>query len=322
MKAPLRIILLCLATSCSTVHTLAQTFPERPLRIIVPQPAGGGYDMIARIFAEQMAPSLGQPVVVENRPGAGTVVGSVVASKAPADGYTMLIGGTSNMAMNIGLYPKLQYDPINDFEAVGTVIGWPYLLVASKSTPHAGIQEFLADARANPGKYNYASAGRGSGQHIAAAALEKFAGIRLTHVPYSGAAPAYNDVISGRVEIFFDSIASALPQVQGGNVKLLAVSTAQRDPAFPDAPSLREAGVPFDFVSWVGLFVPTGTPPAALQRLRAEVVRVRALPSVAERLKKTGGAVQTHTPGETGQFVKDEAGRWTDLIRGAGITIE
>ncbi len=317
-----RFLLLTLMMCCSAVQAIAQTFPDRPLRIIVPQPAGGGYDMIARIFAEQMSPSLGQPVVVENRPGAGTVVGSVVAAKAPADGYTMLIGGTSNMAMNIGLYPKLQYDPINDFEAVGTVVGWPYLLVASKSMPHASVQEFLADARAHPGKYNYASAGRGTGQHIAVAALEKFAGIRLTHVPYSGAAPAYNDVISGRVEIFFDSIASALPQVQGVNVKLLAVSTAKRDPAFPDTPTLHEAGVPFDFVSWVGLFVPAGTPAPALQKLRAEVERVRALPSVAERLKKTGGAVQTHTASETGQFVKDEAARWTDLIKGAGITIE
>ena len=201
----MRISGILLAIAIAASPAFGQTFPEKPVRIVVPQPPGGGFDLAARVIADRLPRFLGQPVVVENKPGAGTLVGTEFAAKAPADGYTLLLGGTSNMAFNIGLYPKLSYDPVKDFTPVGLTVTWPYMLVARKDLPQGSLTELIDFARRNPEKLTYASGGRGTGQHIVVAVLAQLAGVKLTHVPYSGAQAAYQDVLGGRVDLFFDN---------------------------------------------------------------------------------------------------------------------
>ena len=320
MRVATIVALACLAFGMSSAG--AQTWPAKPIKIIVPQPPGGGYDLIGRVFAERLQPLLGQPVVVENRPGAGTLVGTEAAARAPADGHTLLIAGTSNIALNPGLYAKLPYDPIRDFSAIGLVLSWPYLLVARKDLPHASLRDLVEDARKNPGKITYASAGRGTGQHVASAVMARIANIDLTHVPYSGASPVYQDMMGGRIDIFFDSYATALPQARGGAIRALAVSTAKRDAAMPDTPTLIENGVNYDFDSWVGIFAPAGTPAPVLTRLREEFMKVRARPDVAEIFAKTGAAMRAETIEAAEAFFRVEVERWPRLIREAGVVAE
>ena len=301
----------------------AQNFPDRPVKIIVPQPPGGGFDTVARIVADRLQTLLGQPVIVENRPGAGTLVGTDLASKAAPDGHTLLLGGVSNMAFNVGLYPKLSYDPVRDFTPVSMVVSWPYMLIARKDLPQNSLKEVIDFARANPGKLNYASAGRGTGQHLASAVLAHLAKIDMVHVPYSGAQPVYQDLLGGRMDLFFDNSSTALPQVKGEKVKAFAVSTAKRYGPTPDLPSVKETGVAdMDMDSWFCLFAPRATPQPVLERLRAEMTKVRADPTVIEVFAKSGGAMSTLTPSEAEAFARAEAEYWGKLIRAAGVTAE
>ena len=311
------------AAFASAGPALAQTFPDRPVKIIVPQPPGGGFDTVARILADRLQPLLGQSVIVENKPGAGTLVGTDLASKAAPDGYTLLLGGVSNMAFNVGLYPKLSYDPVRDFTPVAMVVSWPYMLIARKDLPQNSFKELIDFARANPGKLNYASAGRGTGQHLASAVLGHLARLDMVHVPYSGAQPAYQDLLGGRIDLFFDNSSTALPQVKGEKVKAFAVSTAKRYGPTPDLPSVKETGVAdMDMDSWFGLFAPRATPLPVLERLRAEAAKVRSDPSVIEIFAKSGGAMSTMSPAEAEAFAKSEAEHWGKLIRDAGVTAE
>jgi tripartite-type tricarboxylate transporter receptor subunit TctC len=301
----------------------AQTFPDRPVKIIVPQPPGGGFDTVARIVADRLQPLLGQAVIVENKPGAGTLVGTDLASKAAPDGYTLLLGGVSNMAFNVGLYPKLSYDPVRDFTPVAMVVSWPYMLIARKDLPQNSFKELIDFVRANPGKLNYASAGRGTGQHLASAVLGHLARLDMVHVPYSGAQPAYQDLLGGRIDLFFDNSSTALPQVKGEKVKAFAVSTARRYGPTPELPSVKETGVAdMDMDSWFGLFAPRATPQPVLERLRAEMAKVRADSSVVEVFAKSGGAMSTMSPAEAEAFARAEAEHWGKLIRDAGVTAE
>ncbi len=301
----------------------AQNFPDRPVKIIVPQPPGGGFDTVARVVADRLQALLGQPVVVENRPGAGTLVGTDIAAKAAPDGYTLLLGGVSNMAFNVGLYPKLAYDPVRDFTPVGMVVSWPYMLIARKDLPQNSFKEVIDFARANPGKLTYASAGRGTGQHLASAVLSHLAKLDILHVPYSGAQPAYQDLLGGRIDLFFDNSSTALPQVKGEKVKAFAVSTAKRYAPTPDLPSVKETGVAdMDMDSWFGVFAPRATPQPVLERLRTEMAKVRADPGVIDIFSKSGGAMSTMTPQEAEAFARSEAENWGKLIREAGVTAE
>ena len=260
---------------------------------------------------------------MENRPGAGTLVGTDLASKAAPDGHTLLLGGVSNMAFNVGLYPRLAYDPVRDFTPVSMVVSWPYMLIARKDLPQNSLKEVIDFARANPGKLNYASAGRGTGQHLASAVLAHLAKIDMVHVPYSGAQPVYQDLLGGRMDLFFDNSSTALPQVKGEKVKAFAISTAKRYGPTPDLPSVKETGVAdMDMDSWFGLFAPRATPQPVLERLRAEMTKVRADPTVIEIFAKSGGAMSTMTPAEAEAFARAEAERWGKLIRDAGVTAE
>ncbi len=298
----------------------AQTYPDRTIKIIVPQPPGGGFDTVGRILAEKLGPLLGQTVLVENRVGAGTRVGTEAAAKSAADGYTLLLGALSNMALNAGLYTDLPYDPIKDFTPIGMAVTWSYTLVARKDLPQKDLKELIAFARENPEKVTYASAGKGSGQHLAMAATAQLAGVKLTHVAYRGAQAAYQDVLGGRVDLFFDISSTARSQVDGGTVRALAVSSKARQKMHPDVPSVIETGVaPLDMESWFGLFAPAATPGPVLERLRAEFAKVVGMPEVAELFDKTGGRVMKLSVAETDALVKSEVERWTKLITEAGL---
>ena len=309
-----------LAALAGPLAAFAQAdFPTKPLKIIVPQPPGGGFDFVARTLAEHMGKGFGQSVVVENRPGSGTLVGTDAAAKSAADGYTLLVGSVSNMVLNSGLYPALPYDPVRDFEPVGNAVAYSYTLMGRKDLAVSSLADLIAQAKARPKAFTYASAGNGSGQHVIAAALWHQAGVELLHVPYRGAQAAYQDLLGGRVDVFFALAPTARGQVNGGTVKGLATSGAPRNPMHPDLPTLRESGVELDLESWFGLFAPARTPPAVLARPRAELQRVAALPEVKEIFTKAGGRPLPLNADELRALLARDLARWTPLVRAAGL---
>lgn len=298
----------------------AQAYPSRPLRVIVPQPPGGGFDFVARALGDRLAKQIGQSVVVENRTGSGTLVGTEAAAKADADGYTLLMGSVSNIALNMGLYSNLSYDSLRDFEPVGMAVSYSYTLMARNDLPFTSLKDVVAYARANPGKLTYASAGNGSGQHVLAAALWHLAGVNVVHVPYRGAQAAYQDLLGGRVDLFFDLSSTARGQVDGGKVKALALSGAERNPMHPDVPTITETGVAqLDLESWFGYFVPSKTPAEVQARLRAELAQVIAQPELQETFRSRGGKPLSLNTEQTRALVRRDVERWTRLVRDIGI---
>ena len=301
----------------------AQTFPAKPLRVIVPQPPGGGFDLVARTLAEPFAAQLGQPVVVENRPGGGTVIGTDAVAKADADGYTILLGASANLAFTPGLYKDLPYNPKGDFVPLGLAAGFAYTLVTRAEAPQSSLKEVIDDARANPGKLTYASAGNGSGQHICAALVWHLAGVKVTHIPYKGAQAAYQDLIPGRVDLFFDASSTARGQIEGGRVKALAVSGPSRLSFHPNTPTVRETGMlDFEIESWAGYFVRSATPQPVLARLRAEFDKMLANPELSASLEKRGARALRMPGREAEPYVAREIDKWTRLIREAGLTAD
>ena len=301
----------------------AQDYPNRPIKMIVPQPPGGGFDLVGRVVAAKLGEFLGSPVVVENRTGAGTLIGTEAAAKAPTDGYTLLVGGFSNIVANIGLYKQLSYDPQADLVPVGMVMSIPYVLVSRKDLPMRNLQEIIEFARANPSKLTYASGGVGTGQHIVTAALADLAGVKMVHIPYRGAQAAYQDLLTGRIDLFFDNGGTATPYLDSGQVRGYAVSSKSRFKRAPDLPAVMETGVAnLDTESWFGLFTRTGTPRAALERLRAEMAKVVDSRDVSERFEKGGSSMMRMSAAEAEAFVKSEIAKWPAIIRKAGITAE
>jgi len=318
MRAPLLAAALTVVAIAS-MPAYAQSYPNRPIRVIVPQPPGGGFDLVARVIAEPLARVMGNPVVVDNRPGAGMLLGTEAAAKADADGYTILLGAKPNLAFNAGLYDRLPYDPRTDFVPVGIATFNPYTLVARNDLPFASLNEILAYAKANPGKLTYASAGNGTGQHITAAVTFHLAGVQVTHVPYKGAAPAYQDLLPGRVDLFFDNSATAQPQIEARRVKPIAVSGTERLAALPDVPTVRESGLDFDNETWIGYFVRAGTPAPVVARLRADFDKVLAMPEITAGLEKRGYRTPRLSGKDTEAMVARDIDKWTQLIRSAGI---
>lgn len=310
-----------LAAVC--VAATAQNYPNRPLRVIVPQPPGGGFDMVARTLADPLASLLGQSVIVENRPGGGTVVGTELAAKAEPDGYTLLLGASANLVLSAGLYRKLPYDPKSDFTPLGIAATFSYTLVARNDLPFATLKEIVEHARASPGKLTYASGGNGSGQHICAALLWHGAGVSVTHVPYKGAQLAYQDLIPGRVDLFFDASSTARGHIEAGRVKPIAVSGPQRLAYHRDVPTVRETGVlDFEMETWVGYFVRAGTPAPVLARLRAEFDRAAAMPEVVAMLQKRGARPVRIAAAQAEAILARDIDKWTALIRAAGISAD
>ncbi|WP_397408098.1 Bug family tripartite tricarboxylate transporter substrate binding protein [Polaromonas sp.] len=326
IPAPLRFAaaaLLLAAAFLPLAHALSGTYPTKVVKVVVPQPPGGGFDFVGRLLADRLGKQMGQGVIVENKPGSGTLVGTDFVAKAAPDGYTLLVGSVSNLALNPGLYPNLPYDSLKDFEPLGLAVAYSYTLMARKDLPLASLQEVVAYARANPRRLTYASAGNGSGQHVLAAALWHLAGVEITHVPYRGAQAAYQDLLGGRVDLFFDLSPTARVQVDAGTVRALAVSGAARNPMHPAVPTLHETGAAaLELESWFGYFAPAKTPPEVLARLRSDLAKVIAAPDVTEAFRKAGGKPMSLDTADTRALVQRDVERWTRLIRDAGIKAE
>jgi tripartite-type tricarboxylate transporter receptor subunit TctC len=319
MRAGILLAIGCLGAAFAAAG-YAQNYPYRPVRIIAPNPPGGGFDFVARVTAQKLTEQLGQQVVVENRTGAGTLVGTDVAAKSTPDGYTLLVGSLSNLAANLGMYQKLPYNPLADFVPVGMIVAYSYALVSRKDLPQQSLREIVEFARAHPGKLTYASGGIGTGQHVAAAVLGQLTGVKMVHVPYRGAQAAHIDLLSGRVDIFFDNAVTAQPYVDDGRLKVYAVSSARRFPGMPGVPTVNETGVAkMEMDAWFGLYARTGTPDAVLKRLRAEMDKVINAPDVVARFEKGGGRILRMSPTEADAYTKSEISKWSTLIRQAGI---
>jgi tripartite-type tricarboxylate transporter receptor subunit TctC len=301
----------------------AQDYPARPVTIIVPQPPGGGTDIISRIIGAQLSAQLNQTFIIENRTGAGTVVGTVAAANAQPDGYTLLAGLNANMAVNSSLYATLAYDPVRDFTPVGMMAEFPFVLVVSKDFPAKSVKELVEMAKAKPGEINFASAGNGSGQHLSMELFKLMTGTSLTHVPYRGASPAYSDVISGRTPVFFDNLASALAQIKGGNVRALAVTGKERSPLIPEVPTVAEAGVPgYQNYVWFGLWAPKKTPQAIIEKLNAQLKKAIADPTVSKRIEADAGVPMNTPLADIEPMVKAEIAKWADVVKRANISIQ
>ena len=301
----------------------AQAYPDKPVRVIVPSPPGGGYDFIGRLLADRLSPLLGQPVVVDNRTGAGTLVGTQAAAAAAPDGYTLLIGGLANIAFNPSLYGKPGYGP-EDFVPVALAGSFTYTLIGRSDLAQKNLREIIDYARANPGKLTIATAGSGTGQHIAAVLLKRLAKIDLLEVQFKGAQAAYTEVMGGRVDLFFDNTTTARPLVESGRIKAFANSGSRRDPLLPNVPIGREADLEgLEIDSWIGLFAPAKTPALVLERLRGAVKKALEEPDTRKRLESSGGwRTIAMTPAETSKFVDAEVDKWTKFLRQAGVKAE
>jgi tripartite-type tricarboxylate transporter receptor subunit TctC len=310
-------------SSLMTAPAIAQGYPERPIRVIVPVGPGGGFDMLGRTVAPGLAERLGQPVVVENRPGAGSLVGTEAVAKAPHDGYTLLVGGVSNLAINAGLYKSLPYDPVADFRALSVSISNSLCLAGRKDLPQSTFKELMDFARANPDKVNYGSAGVGTAQHLVGALLARAASASLVHIPFKGAGPAQQELLGGRLDMLWNTCSALKPAIDAGQVKGLATSGRERTPGLAALPTIIESGVArFEFDSWVGFFAGIRTPQPIVERLRREITAVITAPEYVARMERDGGRVWRLTGPETDAFVRAEAERWKAQVTQAGITAE
>jgi len=301
----------------------AQDYPSRPVRMVVPSAPGGGFDLVGRVLAQKLGEQTGQAFVVENRPGAGTLVGTQLVARAAPDGYSLVVGGLSNIALNMGLYKEPGYDSLADLVPVSLVVSHSYTLVARKDLPLASLKDVVAFAKANPGKLNIGTSGIGTGQYIGAAIIAALAGVDIVKVPYKGAQPVYQDLLAGRVDLFYDNTTTTRPYVESGQVKALAVSSRERAPTMPQLPTFIETGVvELEMETWFGLFAPARTPRAIVERLRAEVDKATRSADVRSRLEMGSGRSLRMSPAETEAFVKGEVTKWVALLRKAGIEPE
>jgi tripartite-type tricarboxylate transporter receptor subunit TctC len=301
----------------------AEDYPTRTITDIVASTPGGGTDIVSRIVVEQLSKQFGQPFIVENIAGAGSLTGTVQAARATPDGYILQTGLNASMAVNPSLFAHLPYDPVNDFEPVGMLAQFPFAMVVSNNFPAHSVKELIAMAKAKPGQVNYASAGNGTGQQLSMELFKLMTGINLAHVPYRGAAPAYTDVISGQVPVFIDNLASALGQIKGGNVRALAVTSKQRSPLLPDVPTVEEAGVPgYVYYTWFGLWAPKGTPQPIIDKLYAEIKKAVATPAVKNRIAAAAGETMDMPLADIKPFLKAEIARWADVVKRANIEVQ
>ena len=313
---------LCAALIVGTwiASAVAQSaYPSKPLRLVSPFPPGGVVDTVSRVVAQKLSESLGQPVVVENKVGAGGNIAAEFVSKAPPDGYTLLMGSIATHAINLSLYSRMPYDAERDFLPVSLAATNTNLVVVNPSFPAGSIAELIVYAKANPGKLNYGTAGAGTAQHLAGELFKTTAGIDMVHVPYKGAAPAINDLLAGQIPLMFVDISISLPHVRAGRLRALAVTAGKRIPQLPEVPTVADSGLPgFEVNAWFGVFVPAGTPREIVNRLNADMVRGLAAPEVRERLVALGVEPVTNTPEQFAAFVKSEITKWGRIVRISG----
>ncbi|MCC6532508.1 MAG: tripartite tricarboxylate transporter substrate binding protein [Burkholderiales bacterium] len=300
----------------------AADFPTKPIRLIVPFAPGGSNDIMARITGQKFSASLGQQVIVDNRPGASGIVGTELAAKAPADGYTLLMMSLT-LSVNPSLYRKLPYDTLKDLAPISLVASAPLMLVVNPALPAKSVKEFIDHAKAHPGKLNFGSGGRGTTPHLAGEMLKAMAGLQMTHVPYKGGGPALADLVGGQIQLMLENIPSTLPFVKAGKLRALAVSGTARSPLVPELPTLDEAGLKgYEIVGWNGLFYPAGTSPILVKTIHSQTVAMLAQPDVKERLAALGAEAAGSSPAEFAAFVRAEIAKWARIVKLAGLKAE
>jgi tripartite-type tricarboxylate transporter receptor subunit TctC len=300
-----------------------EAYPTRPIRLIITYPPGGNTDLVGRALAQKLTEAWGQQVIVDNRGGAGGVLGTLIAKQAAADGYTLLLGTSAGMVLNPLLMSKLPYDPFADFAPVSLVIVNPQVLVVNPTLPAANVRDFVSLAKSKPGQLNFGSSGVGTPNHLGGELLKAMAGIDIVHVPYKGGAASIADLIAGQVQLVFSSAPSVVPHVRNNRLKALAVGSAKRTPALPNVPTVAESGVPgYEYTTWYGVFVPAKTATPIVSKLNAEIVRILAVPEMSQRFQSQGGDPASSTPAELKTYMSEERARWERVIRTANIRIE
>jgi tripartite-type tricarboxylate transporter receptor subunit TctC len=317
------LVLAVLLSACCGLAAQAQPYPSRPVRLIAPFPAGGLADVLARAVADELSRSLGQPVIVENRAGAGGNVGAEVVARAAPDGYTLMMSSAGILTANQFLYAKMPFDPEKDFVPVSNVADMPMLVVVSPKVEAKTLGDLVAFARANPNKLNFGSPGVGTTGHLGLALFMYAAKIKLTHVPYRGAAPAITDLLAGQIDGVVDNPPTVLPHIEAGKLRPLAVAAKTRMPLLPDLPTAAEAGVPgYEASSWFGIVAPAGTPPAIVNRLQHDIATALKQPNVQQRFAKSGARLLGNTPAEFAQQIRQDRQMWGEVITAAGIKAE
>jgi len=315
------VVLLVAVLLTSADASLAQSYPDKPIRIVVTFPAGGPTDAVARPISQSLSTTWGQPVIIDNRGGAGGIVGTEIVAHSAPDGYNLLIGTAGGMSINPSLHAKLSYDPFKDFAPISMLVINPQILVAHPALAASNVRELVALAKSKPGQLNFASSGTGTATHLGLELFKAATGINVVHVPYKGGAPALTDLIAGQVQLLFISIPSVMPQVKAGRLKALAVSSARRSLSAPDVPTVAESGYPgFEYVNWNALFAPAATPRAIISKLNTEVVKIMRDPDLAQKLVSQGAEPAPGTPEQLAQYMRVDFDRWRKVIRAAGIT--
>jgi tripartite-type tricarboxylate transporter receptor subunit TctC len=317
-----RAVVLVVAVLLTSANaSLAQSYPDKPIRIVVTFPAGGPTDAVARPISQSLSSTWGQPVIIDNRGGAGGIVGTEIVAHSAPDGYNLLIGTAGGMSINPSLHAKLSYDPFKDFAPISMLVINPQILVMHPALAASNVRELVALAKSKPGQLNFASSGTGTATHLGLELFKAATGINVVHVPYKGGAPALTDLIAGQVQLLFISIPSVMPQVKAGRLKALAVSSARRSLSAPDVPTVAESGYPgFEYVNWNALFAPAATPRAIINKLNSEVVKIMRDPDLAQKLVSQGAEPAPGTPEQLAQYMRVDFDRWRKVIRAAGIT--
>jgi tripartite-type tricarboxylate transporter receptor subunit TctC len=304
-------------------QALAQTYPDKPVRLIVPLSAGSAVDTLARIPAQKLSEMWGQQMIVDNRVGANGIIGTEAAAKSPPDGYTLLLTNDAALATSPALYPKLPYDPVRDFAPITLAASIPVILVVNASLPVNSVKDLIDLAKAKPGQLHYASGGNGSAQHVPMEMFKQAAGIDLVHVPYKGLGPAFNDVVAGQIPVMFAGLSNVFPHIKSGRIRALAIGSARRSAAMPELPTMQEAGVSgFDYSAWAGFLAPAGTPAPIIQKLNADLTRVLNLPEVREKLGALGFEISPGTPAEFGELIRREMAKVAKVVKQAGIRVD
>jgi len=319
----IRQVLAAAALATCAAYSHADPYPSKPVKFLVPQAPGGTTDVFARYVEQKLSAKWGQPVVVENKPGAAGVVGTDAVAKSPADGYTLLVTYAGSQAVNQSLYAKLPFDSVKDFETVATLARTPFFLVTAANAPFRDFRDFIAQAKAKPGSITYASSGNGSINHLMGESLKTEAHIDLLHVPYKAIAAAMADVIGGQVNCAFAAVPASIGLIRGGKLRALAVSSAQRNPAAPDVPTVAESGYPgFDIDPWWGILAPAGTPRAIVDKLNADVAEVLRAPDTQAFLRTQGSDALVTTPAEFHRMLVDDVQKWAKVVKSSGARID
>jgi tripartite-type tricarboxylate transporter receptor subunit TctC len=308
---------------CAALSALAQTFPSKPVRLIVPFPPGGAVDYYARAVQSRLAETLGQPILIENRVGAGGMVGADLVAKSAPDGYTLLVGNIAALATNVGVYPKMTYDPVKDFAPVIRTVAVNYVMAVHSSVPARSVAEFIAYAKANPGKLSYGSAGSGSAPHLATELFKQRTGIDVLHVPFKGGGPMVTDLVGGQIQMVIADQANLMPHVKAGRLRALGVGTLERSATYPELPTIAEAGLPaFEARAWQGVVGPAALSADTVNLLNAAFAKAMAMPDVHQRLLEGGLDPIPGTPREFAEFIRAEIAKWSKVAKDVGARVE